>query len=87
VRFGLTTRDLVSTLHPYLTWGEGLKLAAQTFAKDVPLSCLGLTPRPVTRDARRIPQHDRNPSVYAFSANAMVVMSAFSAWRESSRVC
>jgi mercuric reductase len=40
VRFGLSTRDLVSTLHPYLTWGEGLKLAAQTFTKDVAkLSC------------------------------------------------
>jgi len=40
VRFGLTTRDLVSTLHPYLTWGEGLKLAAQTFTKDIAkLSC------------------------------------------------
>ncbi|MGQ0814815.1 MAG: NAD-binding protein [Gemmatimonadota bacterium] len=40
VRFGLTTRDVVSTLHPYLTWAEGLKLAAQTFTKDVAkLSC------------------------------------------------
>ncbi|MFN2399886.1 MAG: mercury(II) reductase [Gemmatimonadaceae bacterium] len=40
VRFGLTTRDLVSSLHPYLTWGEGLKLAAQTFTKDIAkLSC------------------------------------------------
>lgn len=40
VRFGLTTRDLVSTLHPYLTWGEAIKLAAQTFTKDVAkLSC------------------------------------------------
>jgi mercuric reductase len=40
VRFGLTSRDLVSTLHAYLTWGEGLKLAAQTFTKDVAkLSC------------------------------------------------
>lgn len=40
IRFGLTTRDIVSTLHPYLTWGEGLKLAAQTFTKDVAkLSC------------------------------------------------
>ena len=40
IRFGLTARDLVSTLHPYLTWGEGLKLAAQTFTKDVAkLSC------------------------------------------------
>ena len=40
VRFGLTTRDVVSTLHPYLTWGEAIKLAAQTFTKDVAkLSC------------------------------------------------
>lgn len=40
VRFALTTRDIVSTLHPYLTWGEGIKLAAQTFTKDVAkLSC------------------------------------------------
>jgi mercuric reductase len=40
IRFGLTTGDVVSTLHPYLTWGEGLKLAAQTFTKDVAkLSC------------------------------------------------
>lgn len=40
VRFGLTTQDLVSTLHPYLTWCEALKLAAQTFTKDVAkLSC------------------------------------------------
>ncbi|HRN19280.1 MAG: mercury(II) reductase [Truepera sp.] len=40
VRFGLTTDDLVTTLHPYLTWAEGLKLAAQTSSKDVAkLSC------------------------------------------------
>lgn len=40
IRFGLTTRDIVSTLHPYLTWGEAMKLAAQTFTKDVAkLSC------------------------------------------------
>jgi mercuric reductase len=40
IRCGLTTRDLVSTLHPYLTWGEGLRLAAQTFTTDVAkLSC------------------------------------------------
>ncbi len=40
IRFGLTTRDVVSTLHPYLTWGEAVKLAAQTFTKDVAkLSC------------------------------------------------
>ncbi len=29
IRFGLTVRDIADTLHPYLTWGEGLKLAAQ----------------------------------------------------------
>jgi mercuric reductase len=40
VRLGLTTRQLVDTLHPYLTWVEGLKLAAQTFETDVAkLSC------------------------------------------------
>lgn len=32
--------DLISTFHPYLTLGEGVKLAAQTFDKDVKtLSC------------------------------------------------
>lgn len=40
IRFGLRVQELVSTLHPYLTWSEGLKLAAQTFTKDVAkLSC------------------------------------------------
>ncbi|MBA3496999.1 MAG: hypothetical protein H0T86_07840 [Gemmatimonadales bacterium] len=40
IRFRLTAQNLVSTLHPYLTWGEGLKLAARTFTKDVALlSC------------------------------------------------
>lgn len=40
VRFGLRAQELVSTLHAYLTWGEGIKLAAQTFTKDVAkLSC------------------------------------------------
>lgn len=40
VRFGLRAQELASTLHPYLTWTEGLKLAAQTFTKDVAkLSC------------------------------------------------
>jgi hypothetical protein len=40
VRFGLTIEDLVSTLHPYLTLAEGIKLCAQTFDKDVMmLSC------------------------------------------------
>ena len=40
VRFGLRVQEVVSTLHPYLTWTEGLKLAGQTFTKDVAkLSC------------------------------------------------
>lgn len=40
VRLGLATRDLIGTLHPYLTWVEGLRLAAQSFAVDVSrLSC------------------------------------------------
>lgn len=40
LRFGLTARDLTGTLHPYLTWVESLKLAAQGFARDVTkLSC------------------------------------------------
>jgi mercuric reductase len=40
VRFGLRVQELVSTMHPYLTWGEGIKLAGQTFTKDVAkLSC------------------------------------------------
>lgn len=40
VRFGLRVQEVVSILHPYLTWGEGIKLAGQTFTKDVAkLSC------------------------------------------------
>jgi mercuric reductase len=40
VKFGLTLDDLTGTLFPYLTQVEGLKLAAQTFDKDVSkLSC------------------------------------------------
>lgn len=40
VRFGLTARDLSGTLHPYLTWIESLKLAAQGFTMDISkLSC------------------------------------------------
>ena len=40
LRFGLTARDLAGTLHPYLTWVESLKLAAQGFSMDVSkLSC------------------------------------------------
>ena len=40
IRFGLTIEDLSSTLHPYLTLAEGIKLAALTFDKNVAtLSC------------------------------------------------
>lgn len=40
VRSGLTARDLTGTLHPYLTWVENVKLAAQGFTSDVMrLSC------------------------------------------------
>jgi len=40
IRHGLTVRDLAETIFPYLTTVEGLKLAAQTFDKDVSkLSC------------------------------------------------
>jgi len=40
VKHGLTINDLAGTLFPYLTMVEGLKLAAQTFDKDVSkLSC------------------------------------------------
>lgn len=40
VKFGLTIDDLTGTFHPYLTLSEGVKLAAQTFEKDVAkLSC------------------------------------------------
>jgi mercuric reductase len=40
IRYGLTIEDITSTLHPYLTLSEGIKLAAQTFDKDVAkLSC------------------------------------------------
>lgn len=40
VKFGLTVKDLAETWAPYLTIGEGLKLAAQAFSVDVDmLSC------------------------------------------------
>jgi mercury(II) reductase len=40
IRHGLTVSNLADTLFPYLTTVEGLKLAAQAFAKDVSkLSC------------------------------------------------
>lgn len=40
LKAGMTTEELASTIFPYLTGVEGLKLAAQTFDKDVSkLSC------------------------------------------------
>lgn len=40
IKHGLTVADLAETIFPYLTTVEGLKLAAQTFEKDVSrLSC------------------------------------------------
>ena len=40
IKYGLTVNDLAETIFPYLTTVEGLKLAAQTFDKDVAkLSC------------------------------------------------
>ena len=40
IRFGLTIEHITSAFHPYLTLSEGIKLAAQTFDKDVAeLSC------------------------------------------------
>ncbi len=40
LKFGMTAEELGATIFPYLTTVEGLKLAAQTFGKDVSkLSC------------------------------------------------
>ena len=40
VRFRLTIENLTSAFHPYPTLSEAIKLAAQTFDKDVAkLSC------------------------------------------------
>lgn len=40
IKFGLTIEDLAGSFHPYLTLSEGIKLAAQTFTRDVAkLSC------------------------------------------------
>ena len=40
IKYGITTSELATTFHPYLTMVEGLKLAAQTFTRDVhKLSC------------------------------------------------
>ena len=40
IKYGITVKDLADDLYPYLTLGEGIKLAAITFGKDVSkLSC------------------------------------------------
>ena len=40
IRNGLTIEDIASAFHPYLTLSEAIKLAAQTFTRDVEkLSC------------------------------------------------
>lgn len=40
IRFGIRIDEIAAMLHPYLTHAEGLKLACQTFKKDVAkLSC------------------------------------------------
>ena len=40
IKFGITVEQLAETWGPYLTMGEALKLAAQTFTRDVSkLSC------------------------------------------------
>jgi mercuric reductase len=40
MKYGITIKDLAESFYPYLTLGEGIKLAAITFGKDVSkLSC------------------------------------------------
>ncbi|GGG17180.1 mercuric reductase [Dokdonia pacifica] len=40
IKYGITIKDLAESFYPYLTLGEGIKLAAITFGKDVSkLSC------------------------------------------------
>ncbi len=40
IKYKLTVADLVNTGAPYLTMAEGLRLASQTFSRDVAkLSC------------------------------------------------
>lgn len=40
IKYGITVRELAESFYPYLTLGEGIKLAAITFGKDVSkLSC------------------------------------------------
>lgn len=50
IEFGLTIEDLTSTLHPYLTLSEEIKLAAQTLTKDAAnLSCCAARAAPRAR--------------------------------------
>ena len=40
IRYGITVKELSESIYPYLTLGEGIKLAAITFGKDISkLSC------------------------------------------------
>lgn len=40
IKYGITVMDLVVSFYPYLTLGEGIKLATITFGKNVSkLSC------------------------------------------------
>ncbi|GAC1530482.1 MAG: mercury(II) reductase [Sediminibacterium sp.] len=40
IKYGISVMDLAQSFHPYLTLGEGIKLAALTFGKDITkLSC------------------------------------------------
>ena len=40
IRHGISIDDMAASFHPYLTLSEGIRLAAQTFTKDVKkLSC------------------------------------------------
>jgi mercuric reductase len=40
IKYGITATQLAETIHPYLTMGEGMKIAAITFKKDISeLSC------------------------------------------------
>jgi mercuric reductase len=40
MKYGITVKELAESFYPYLTLGEGIKLAAITFGKDVAkLSC------------------------------------------------
>src|SRR3546814_15774520 len=53
IRCGLTIDDLAGMIFPYLTTVEGLKLAAQTFDRDMKrLSCCAGSSRPAASSKR-----------------------------------